>query len=408
MTHRSIPWPGHRRAIAPVRVGKALVAVALTAILASCTSTTPATPATPPIADAPPTAPLVSAYAGPTATWAVVAMGHLDDPLNTFWQLLALPLGSATWSLATPPGVASNGGLVTAVDPSGTVTAGFEPSLDLRFSPLAQSTDGGGSWVPGVLPGGLDLAPDALASSGTGRYLALLRNRQDEVVANGGDLATWTTVVTLSTLSADRALSRCGIESLTAVTIAADGSDEVGGSCSTGNEIGILASDAGAWKPVGPSLTGNPVGPTQVLRLVATPAGTAALVSVGRGGSRRLLALWSGSGLGNWSVSAPLPLPRASIVSTATGPDGSLVVNTATASGRLSAWSIGPTTGTTHSAWQQLATPPAGTSAVVVTPSGQLDAFIVHQSTLDVDTLVSAGWQHTQTLEVAIQYGSSG
>jgi hypothetical protein len=101
-------------------------------------------------------------------------------------------------------------------------------------------------------------------------------------------------------------------------------------------------------------------------------------------------------------------LPRASIVSTATGPDGSLVVNTATASGRLSAWSIGPTTGTTHSAWQQLATPPAGTSAVVVTPSGQLDAFIVHQSTLDVDTLVSAGWQHTQTLEVAIQYGSSG
>ncbi len=37
--------------------------------------------------------PLASSTVAATTTWATLAMGHLDDPLNTFWQLLALTGG---------------------------------------------------------------------------------------------------------------------------------------------------------------------------------------------------------------------------------------------------------------------------------------------------------------------------
>ena len=107
-------------------------------------------------------------------------MGRLDDPLNTFWQLLALTGGS--WELATPPGVASNGGLMVAAQPQ-SVLAGFGPSQDLRFSPLAHSTDQGSSWDPGVLPAGLARVPDALVE-GADDSLALLRSGRGTVVVD--------------------------------------------------------------------------------------------------------------------------------------------------------------------------------------------------------------------------------
>ena len=75
--------------------------------------------------------PLASSTVTGTTTWATLPMGHLDDPLNTFWQLLALT-GGPSWALATPPGVASNGGLVAGAGPS-SVLAGFEPSQDLSL-----------------------------------------------------------------------------------------------------------------------------------------------------------------------------------------------------------------------------------------------------------------------------------
>ena len=62
-------------------------------------------------------------------------MGHLDDPLNTFWQLFHLSAASGTWRMGTPLGVASNGGLATSVSPSGTVLAGFGLTADIVRTP---------------------------------------------------------------------------------------------------------------------------------------------------------------------------------------------------------------------------------------------------------------------------------
>ena len=53
--------------------------------------------------------------------------GPPDDPANTFYQLFERAAGASTWSLATPPGVADNGGLVVGPSVDGSVTAGLPP-----------------------------------------------------------------------------------------------------------------------------------------------------------------------------------------------------------------------------------------------------------------------------------------
>ena len=76
---------------------------------------------------------------------AIVAMGSLGHPNNTFWQLFLRPAGATRWALVTPPGVADNGGLV-ADDGTGTLlTAGFEPTQRLTYSPVVQTTTAGGT-----------------------------------------------------------------------------------------------------------------------------------------------------------------------------------------------------------------------------------------------------------------------
>ncbi len=353
--------------------------------------------------------PLSTSTAMEGSSWAVVAMGHLDDPDNTFWQLLTRPVGSTQWQLFTPPGVASNGGLVASFTPPETVTAGFEPTQDLEFSPLAQTTaspaarPGGqaATWATGVLPAGMAAAPDALAASGDHRYLALLRSGGGTVVASSGDLSTWSTVTSIRSLARDPATSACGITALTAVALSGDGA-AVGTRCAHGTRPGIFESVHGSWRAVGPELPDGS-GPVQVLRLVATPAGVSALVASGPAGSDTLYALFGADGLRTWAVSTPLHPGRAPLASTGVTAAGGLVVTTAGAGNRRSAWVVGPSGGR----WLPLAAPPPGTSTVVAGPGTTFEALIADQSTLHVDVLGTGGWRRVQSLAVAIQYGSS-
>ena len=41
-------------------------------------------------------------------------MGGSAADHNNFWQLFVRPAGTGSWRLVTPPGVATNGGLVVA------------------------------------------------------------------------------------------------------------------------------------------------------------------------------------------------------------------------------------------------------------------------------------------------------
>jgi hypothetical protein len=66
----------------------------------------PASPAQPPS--------LATSLVTATGTWAVAVMGGPAAEHDNFWQLFVRPAGTGRWRLATPPGVASNGGLVLA------------------------------------------------------------------------------------------------------------------------------------------------------------------------------------------------------------------------------------------------------------------------------------------------------
>ncbi len=346
--------------------------------------------------------PLISSSAGASASWATLPMGNLHDPFNTFWQLFELSAGTTQWTLSTPRGVASNGGLTASPGYPESVIVGFEASQNLHFSPLAASSDRGNDWVTGLLPAALTASPDALARSG-GRSLALLGTGGTRVVGNTGDLVTWSPVVTRSDLAARTTRSACAVVGLTAVSFGAGGRPLVGGTCSSGSKPGIFASGMGTWRAVGPSLPGRPSGTSQVLRLQGTVAGLVALVRRNEGAASTLYAVSSANGLSGWTVSTGLRLAGGTLVSTGTTVSGGYVVVTRSAAGKV----VASVESSPSGLWTNLPPLPDGTSCVVATPAGGFDTFIVDRSTLEVDSLGNGAWRRTQTMDVDIQYGSS-
>ena len=147
---------------------------------------------------------LATSLATTGGTWAVAVLGGPAARHDNFWQLFVRPARSAAWRLVTPPGVASNGGLVLAGRGGRSVIAGFRPSQDLGFSPLASSVDNGNSWRPAVLDGGLADVPDALAAApGSGRLLALLAS--GKIVQAGPGAAGWSPLSSVHALAAAQA-----------------------------------------------------------------------------------------------------------------------------------------------------------------------------------------------------------
>jgi hypothetical protein len=174
-----------------------------------------------------------------TGTWAVAVLGGSAASHNNFWQLFVRPAATSRWRLATPPGVASNGGLVLATPGTNTVVAGFRPSQDLSYSPLATTHDNGSAWSPGVLDAGLADVPDALAADPVGgRLLALLAGGAAELSGPGG--AAWTRLATRRTIAASAAGGRCGPGRLTAVAFSPSGTPLLAVGCTRPGVAGIF------------------------------------------------------------------------------------------------------------------------------------------------------------------------
>jgi hypothetical protein len=196
------------------RTGRACLLLAVAALAAGCGSaagqgSAAAVPAQPPS--------LSTSLVTATGTWAVAVMGGAAASHNNFWQLFVRPAGTGTWRLVTPPGVASNGGLVLASPGAGQVVAAFRPSQYLSYSPLATTRDNGSAWSPGLLDAPLADVPDALAAApGAGRLIALLADGQTELSGPGG--TGWARLVSRRQLAGSPGAARCGLDGLTGVT----------------------------------------------------------------------------------------------------------------------------------------------------------------------------------------------
>ena len=349
---------------------------------------------------------LASAVTTPAGSWAVVAMGQLDHPLNTFWELFYRAPNASSWHLATPPGVADNGGLVVSASGVGAVTVGFEPSQLLRYSPLALSSNDGVSWTPALVPVSLITTPDALATSGGGgSALALVGRGTGQVLTAKGPLLRWH-ALSGGRLLASGSDARCGVTGLDAVALASSSIPLVGTGCRRTGQVGVFAHLGIRWELIGPSLHGSLRGATtRILRLDSSGVTTTALLAEDGRDGVGLLGLWR-SATGTWTESLPVILGRAPAVrASALGATGQQLVFIEEQGERaVLEEAAGP-----GQPWQRLPAPPSGTGTVSVQADGSIDAFSVDGSKLRIFTLALNGtsWSLSQKLNVPIAYGSS-
>jgi len=349
-------------------------------------------------------APLTSSVSTSSATWVAVPMGHLDDPLNTFWELFSLPRGGARWSLATPRGMADNGGLVAAVGAGRSALIGIRPSNQLHFSSVNSTRDLGTSYAVGALPRGLIDRPDALATSTRNSRLALVAPRE-EVLSSSGRLSTWSALLTAGAAAKQPSSAACRLTSLDAVAFDSSGEPLVGGACNRPGAVGLYDLSGNSIRPQQVHLAAAMTHDTiTVLRLDRQGSSTAALLLARRGHRQTVVAVVRAAPGRSWQAGAPYPLAagqqiRATSSSPAgygmllSSPDGRLAYVEQTAAG-----------------WTRLPSLPAATSAVV-TPAGQPpQAITVKGSIFGAWRYDPAErrWRHVQSISVPIQYGSSG
>jgi hypothetical protein len=382
-----------RRAVTAITAITALGTVALAGCGSRAAAGAAATGAAPPPS-------LALSLVSAAGTWATVEMGGSAADENNFWELFTRPRGTAGWRLVTPPGMASNGGLVLASAGGQSLVTAFRPSQLITFSPLASTADDGAQWTPVSPAAGLAGVPDALAAAGDGAGLLALTPGSVERSRPGGP--GWVTLARQRWLAASAAGRACGLRELTAVAFGPAGVPMAGGACARAGTAGIFALDAGRWQAAGPALPAALAGkPVTVLRLAAEGSGDMALLSAGSGPAATVAVAWREGGPGRWLVSPGLRTGGRTVLSASFGPGGwaGLVL-----SGGQGEVLPGP-----DGTWRTLPALPAGTQVLAAGTAGRAEALAAHRSLLTVWRAGpgTAGWARQQVISVPIQYGSS-
>jgi hypothetical protein len=381
-------------------------AVLAAGALAGCGSTRASGPAQP----AAPVTPSQATSAGfPGGTFAVLVMGGSATEHNNFWQVFVRPAGKQTaWRLATPLGVASNGGIAVAATGGSALVAALLPSQKLSFSPLARSTDNGANWTQdGLLAAPLAGSPSALAASPAGGLIALTKTGTVEVSSHPG--GSWARLATERSVAGSPAAAACGLTGLTSAGYSPTGDALLAGGCSRGSRAGIFVhGTGGGWTAAGPALPAALAGRrVDVLQLSLAGHTDVALLMVGTGQTASLLGAWSSSNGRSWQLSAPYRL------------DGARPRSAAVAGQALGVLLDGGhavTVGTPGASWQALPTLPAGTAALpagsatlAAAPDGGFQLLTGRGTLLSVWTHpAGGGWSRSQVIHVSIPYGSSG
>jgi hypothetical protein len=166
---------------------------------------------------------------------------------------------------------------------------------------------------------------------------------------------------------------------------------------------GIFAYHHGAWQAAGPALPPPLAARTeQVRRLTSTGTGDVAVLQAGQGSGARVLAAWTADHGKHWTLSPPLALDAAQVVSTALRSNGSIAL---TLTSRTAVTIAGPGT-----QWKSLPSLPSGrTVTLAFRPAGGLDALAADGSDMTSWQLDShhSRWTKPQAIKVPIQYGSS-
>lgn len=366
--------------------------------------------------------PLASSATTPSGVWATVAMGHLQDPLNTFWQLPFRPAGKATWTnQVKATATATNGGLVLA-SAGKRLLVGIRPSVDLTYTPLIATSDGGITWSTGLIDQGLSSAVSALAVDPTGRAMAITSTKAgSQVVSESGSFSSWKTVGTLQSLDSSQAGKACDADSLTAVGYAG-GATVIGASCTKPGSTGLFVTGPGGWVTSGPRLSGLAGLTVTALAAkptplpAATPTGTgtgtsnsglAFLLGVSgpAGQSPHLVVAWSADAT-TWQTSPPIPVGSTDSVLSfgPTSGGGLFVVARGPGATILAYLTSGP-----GATWHELPAAPPGTATLAAGHAQAIQALAVNNTLLRLWTFDPStnSWVDSQTMQVNIEFGSS-
>jgi hypothetical protein len=348
---------------------------------------------------------LATSVATTSRNWAVLVVGNSADSTNDFWQLLTRPARptrpatGGTWRLVTPPGVASNGGLVVAPTGTSSLLAGFLPSQELSFTPLATTASAGSSWSAGVLNARLADTPDALAADpGTAKVLALLADGTLRQSLNSGQ--TWSTIATRQSVARTQAGRRCDVTRLTGTAFSPSGDPMLTAGCTANGQAGIFTLTSGTWQPSNPGVPARQ--PVTTLSISSSAGITQVLLAIGDGATTGLVAARYAGDSARWTLSQAFTVGNEKVVSVSTGSNGTIAVLLSGRRGLLLAGAAAD--------WRRLPGLPPGTQALAAGPGTELQALTAGRTTVGVWTLNDSrsGWTQAQHLPVPIQFGSSG
>lgn len=359
------------------------------ALLTGCATRPAASPAQGDVR--PPPIPLAVGESVPGLSWATVRTGG-PSVGGEFWQLLVQDRPGGRWRLATPPGVADNGGLAVARADDGTITAGFVPSQLLKFTPLAVTTDAGAHWSQGLLPAAIVPGPQSLAGLPGGGLVAITATSVRE---SAPGTTGWTQLTTLRALAATSAGRRCGLVGLTGAVAEPDGTVLVAGGCQRPGATGLFAATASGWRQAGPALPDSlGLRSASIVGFISTKVGTALLLAGRTSQGEVLIPAWLPAGSSSWSTHSPMRLSGTGVESVSASASGIWAV---TLSGRRGLITEPGRSDLAH----PVSLPADDATLVPGAAGGVLTALVPSLDTVTVWELTAhGGWRRSQEISV--------
>jgi len=331
---------------------------------------------------------------GPVSV-AVVPTGHLAEPGNRFFQTFTSTGGP--WSLSTPRGTATNGGIVISSPADGVVAVlpYFASHVTALQGLVAGRPGRVGAIAPALAaePGAMSINPATGATAAVGSPGELLLGARPL-----GRLAPRGSVRQLAATEGGR---RCGFAGLAAAAVESDGTIVVGGRCTHRGWSGLLVERReGSWTP----LRAPGPGSWRVIRIDPTTDGALVLAaSIARRPVLRIGVLHEG--IPRWGP--PLRMSgqlRSTAVTMGSANHGSYLV-ALSAGGRIQPWRlavggpprrVGPTLG-------------PGVQAVVDGPTPAVTAFAVDGRAVAELELAAGGarWVPAGRQVLPLAYGTS-
>jgi hypothetical protein len=357
------------------------------------------------------TVPVAGGALDGSTTMAVLPMGHLDDPANRFYETFS-QTGSGTWSLTTPEGTATNGGIVISrpANGAGAVLSYFNLRLGAGFELLDGRQTGAGQVLPLLAH-----VPSAMAVDPATGAVAALTESGEVVVASSlaGPFERRTSEQALAASSGGRS---CGLRRLTAVGFTSTGGLAVGGKCARPGWSGIFLARPGT-SALFTALPEVGSGPSTVLRLDAGAEGVHALtglvLSSGGRSTLRAVAVAPAADAPGSTWSSPVQLlPGEQLRSTAGAPtalEGPTEIVTLAGARAVRVVALRVDQGGTPLSAPPL---PVTAAAALLAADGSLTAIeVTGGGTAQFLTLSSAGgsaaWKVDQVIRVEVPYGSS-